>query len=83
MAELNALRAFDRVRVLDTIERSLRAQPETADRKKKRIDLGEGDFIWQLRVGDHRVFYEVSEAERRVLIRYVRLKGRKTTGEVL
>lgn len=83
IAELNELRAFDRVRVLDAVEKSLREVPTSARAKRKRIDLGGGDFIWQLRVGDHRVFYDVFEEERLIVVRYVRLKGRKTTGEIL
>jgi len=48
----------------------------------KRLDLGGGDFIWQLRVGDYRVFYDVNDEERLVIIRHVQRKGQKTTGEI-
>ncbi len=82
-AELNELRAFDRIRVLDSIARGLRATPTTARGKKKKLDLGGGNFIWQFRVGDYRVFYDVIEEERLVIVRHVRHKGRKTTGEIL
>lgn len=82
-AELKALRAFDRVRILDAIARNLREAPTSARGKKKRLDLGGGDFIWQLRVGDHRVFYDVVEEERLVIVRHVRRKGPRTTGEIL
>jgi mRNA-degrading endonuclease RelE of RelBE toxin-antitoxin system len=46
VAELNQLRAFDRVRVLDAIAKSLRNAPASASGKKKRLHLGGGDFIW-------------------------------------
>ena len=37
--------------------------------------------IWQLRIGDHRVFYDVDEGERRVFVRAVRRKPpHRTTG---
>jgi len=83
VAELNELRAFDRVRVLDAIAENLRDAPASAGGKKKRLDLGGGDFIWQLRVDDYRVFYDVVENEEIVIVRHVRLKGRKSTGEIL
>ena len=83
LAELNELRAFDRVRVLDAIAKNLRDAPTRARGKKKRLDLGGGDFIWQLRVSDHRVFYDVIEEQRLVVVRHVRLKGRQSTGEIL
>ena len=83
VAELNELRASHRARVLDAIAKNLRDAPATARGKKKRLDLGGGDFIWQLRVDDYRVFYDVIDEERLVIVRHVRPKGRKTTGEIL
>jgi len=80
-AELNRLRAFDRMRILNAIAKNLRDFPATVRGKKKRLDLGGGNFIWQLRVGD--VFYDVLATERRVIVRHVRRKGRKSTGEIL
>ena len=83
VAELKKLRAFVRMRVLDGIAKALRDKPASASAKKKRLDLGGGELIWQLRVGDQRIFYDVLEEERRVIVRHVRHKGRKTTGEIL
>ena len=39
--------------------------------------------VWQLRVGDFRVFYDADETTRVVWIRAIRRKGRKTTKEIL
>lgn len=39
--------------------------------------------VWQLRVGDSRVFYDVTEAQRQVVVRAIRRKRTKTTKEVL
>ena len=39
--------------------------------------------IWELRVGEHRVFYDVDTADREVIVRAIRRKGRKTTEEIL
>jgi len=82
-AELNRLRAFDRVRVLDAIARHLMVAPATMGGSKKQLDLGGGDIIHQLRVGEYRVFYDVDEGERQVVVRHVRRKGQRTTGEIL
>jgi mRNA-degrading endonuclease RelE of RelBE toxin-antitoxin system len=81
-AELNDLRAFDRVRILDAISRDLTHSPEEPRGRRKRLALGAGGVIWQLRVGDFRVFYDVDEAAAVVIVRHVRRKGRKTTGEI-
>ena len=51
-------------------------------RSKKILDLGEEIFVYQLRVGDFRVFYDVYETEQRVIIRHGRRKGRRTAGEI-
>jgi mRNA-degrading endonuclease RelE of RelBE toxin-antitoxin system len=82
-AELNRLRAFDRVRILDAIKRHLTAAPGIMGGRKKRLDLGSGNVIHQLRVGDYRIFYDVDAAERQVIVRHVRRKGQRTTGEIL
>ena len=40
--------------------------------------------IWELRVGDYRVFYDVSEADITVYVRAIRVKPPgKTTEEIL
>ena len=39
--------------------------------------------VWQLRVGDLRVFYDVDESSRIVIVRAVRRKERKRTEEIL
>jgi len=83
VAELNRLRAFDRVRILDAIKRHLTAAPAAMTGRKKRLHLGSGNVIHQLRVGEYRIFYDVDEAERQVVVRHVRRKGRKTAGAIL
>jgi mRNA-degrading endonuclease RelE of RelBE toxin-antitoxin system len=82
-AELNRLRAFDRGRILDAIKRHLMVAPGITGGRRKRLDLGSGNVIHQLRVGDYRIFYDVDEAKLRVIVRHVRRKGQKTTGEIL
>lgn len=82
-AELRAARAFDRVKILKDISEHLTTAPATMGGRKKKIDLGDGDFVLQLKVGAFRVFYDVDEASKLVTVRHVRHKGRKTTGEIL
>lgn len=83
VAELNQLRAFDRARILNAIEKHLTRNPLTTGGRKKRIERAGGDFIHQLRVGDYRVFYDVEDAIRLVVVLHVRRKGQRTTGEIL
>ncbi len=64
LADLKALRAFDRAAVLDTIERILRAAPtQTGQSRIKRL-RGLDSPQYRLRVGEFRVFYDVAEEVR-------------------
>lgn len=85
--ELRALKAFDRERVLDAIEKSLRHEPtkETTNLKKlePRPELSQLGPLWELRVDEYRVFYRVFENEILVLVVKVARKGRKRTKDVL
>ena len=76
--ELRALRRWDAARVVAAIERELSTEPTTATKNKKQ--LSGSDAVWELRVGDFRVFYDVTGPV--VTILAVRRKGRKTTGEI-
>ena len=80
--ELRAIRAFERARILGDIAEQLTSRPHVVEGRKKRIELGEGDAIFQLRVGAYRVFYDVDPEALRVTVRHVRRKGRRTTGEI-
>ncbi|MEK6606524.1 MAG: type II toxin-antitoxin system RelE/ParE family toxin [Myxococcota bacterium] len=82
-AELQRIRAYDRVRILDEIAKHLAEAPLAMKGRRKKLDLGDGDFVYQLRVGEFRVFYDVDENEGAVIVRHVRRKGRNTTGETL
>jgi len=41
------------------------------------------DTVWELRVGEYRVFYDVDSDRSVVIVQAVRRKGRRTTGETL
>lgn len=89
VGELKAIRAFDRRRIVDEINGELAHQSAVATRNRKRLGAVVPDFeyippVWELRVGDYRVFYDVDEATRIVNVRAVRLKGQgRTTEEII
>ena len=88
-AELDELRSYDRNRVLDEIEEQWTHSPTKVSRRKKVLQALEPPWdqlgpVWQLRVGDYRVFYDVVEREKLVIVRAVRRKAaRRTTEEIL
>jgi mRNA-degrading endonuclease RelE of RelBE toxin-antitoxin system len=77
--DLGFLPAHMRARMLDAIERGLRHEPLRASRNRKPLS-GALAPRWELRVGEHRVFYRVAGATVQVL-RIMR-KGRKSTGDL-
>jgi mRNA-degrading endonuclease RelE of RelBE toxin-antitoxin system len=89
VGELKAIRAFERRRIVDEINGQLAHQPTLVTRNRNRLDAVSPDFkhvppIWELRVGDYRVFYDVDGASRIVFVRAVRLKGQgRTTEEIV
>jgi mRNA-degrading endonuclease RelE of RelBE toxin-antitoxin system len=87
--DLAGLRAFDRKQILDHIDLQLTHEPITETRNKKRLVGLEPPWeqagpVWELRVGEFRVFYAVDEEESRVLVRAIRHKPpHKTLEEIL
>jgi mRNA-degrading endonuclease RelE of RelBE toxin-antitoxin system len=85
---LEALRSFDRNRILDQIALQLRSTPTVVTARRKLLLGATPSFehvqpVWQLRVGDFRVIYDVDGREQMVIVRAVLHKGKKTTGEIL
>jgi mRNA-degrading endonuclease RelE of RelBE toxin-antitoxin system len=89
-ADLADLRAFDHRRVLDAIRFQLTAAPDAESRSCK--CLGDGlsaSFVyvpplWELKVGEFRVFYELEANESIVYVHAVRRKPpHMTTAQVL
>ena len=70
--------------MLEAIERNLR---EPSRNRKELTGLvppwEHVQPVWELRVGDHRVFYDAETEGRQVIVRAIRRKGRWTTKEVL
>ena len=83
--DLRNIQVYYRNRILDSIEEQLTHEPETATRNRKLLENLTPPWqtvapIWELRVGEYRVFYDVSPAESVVYVRAVRKKppGTKT-----
>ncbi len=87
--DFKTLRAYERKRILDTIEEQLTYEPMRRTHNKKILAglAPPWDHIepaWQLRVDEYRVFYDVDEEASTVLVRAVRHKPpHKTTEEIL
>ena len=87
--ELDALRPYDRNRILDEIEEQLSLEPGGVTRRKKVLEAVEPPWdqvgpVWQLSVGDFRVFYDIVEEDLLVIVRAVREKpAHRTTDQIL
>ena len=79
-SDLNEMSVFDRRVVLDGIAANLKHEPTLETRNRKRLGPGlEVGFefvppLWELRIREFRVFYDVNEELHCVYIRRVRLK---------
>jgi mRNA-degrading endonuclease RelE of RelBE toxin-antitoxin system len=87
--DLAEIRAFDRSRILKAIELQLSSDPCVETRNRKVLVNLIPPFeavppIWELRIGEHRIFYDVDLDEGTVYVRAVRRKPlHKTTKEIL
>jgi len=87
--DLKRVPAHYRCIILDAMEAHLSRNPEQGTRRKKMLVSLVPNFeartpVWQLRVGDYRVFYDVDQAEKIVYVRLVRKKpAPRSTEEIL
>ena len=84
--DLRNIRIYYRNQILDAIEEQLAREPETRTKNRKLLENLIPPWqrvapIWELRVGEYRVFYDVSAAESVVYVRAVRRKPRGTKTE--
>ena len=89
LEDVKGLRVTDRKRILDKIDEQLQDNPTQQTRNKK-VLVGlkppweHEEPVWELRIGAYRVFYDVDEQEKRVIVRAVRTKPpHKTTEDIL
>ena len=84
--DLAGLRAFERERILDRIEQELIYQPTKETRNKKTLrgmtpPWEHAEPVWELRVDEYRVFYDIDETAGRVTVRAIRHKPPHRTTE--
>lgn len=87
--DMRKIPLYYRNTILDAIEEELTHQPQTISKNRKILVNLNPPWdaeppIWELRVGDYRVFYDVSETAKKVYVRAIKLKPRgKRTEEIL
>ena len=87
--ELECVPPFYRRVIEKTVKTRLRHEPNRPSKNCKRLDPLVASFVyepplWELRVGEWRVFYDLDEEDRRVIVRSIRRKpmGKTTEGIV-
>ena len=88
-ADLKRIQRNRRSQVLDRIEVQLKEEPVRHSRNRK-ILIGfvppwdHQQPVWEVRIGNYRVFYDVHEANETVIVRAVRYKPpHQTTEDIL
>ena len=87
--DLKGLRVVDRRKILDAVEKQLQGEPDKETRHRKILVGLVPPFdavppVWQLSVGEFRVFYDLDELGKAVYVRAIRRKPpHKTTKEIL
>lgn len=80
--ELNGIKKNERNKIIDELDKQLLDQPNVSTRNRKCLGTVEAGFeheppLWELRVGEYRVFYDVNEDTQIVTVRAVRQKSAK------
>jgi mRNA-degrading endonuclease RelE of RelBE toxin-antitoxin system len=84
--ELQAIKSFYRTQIIDAIDEQLTHEP-TVETRNRKILIGfqsnfkHGDPVWELRVGQYRVYYDVSEESMTVIVQAIRKKPPHMTTE--
>jgi len=87
--DLKNIRAYERVKILDGIDKQLMHEPSVQTRNRKILVglIPPWEYIepvWELRIGEYRVFYDVDEESSAVIVRAIRHKpANKKTEEIL
>ena len=85
--EVERLPTFQQRRIIESIEQQLSLEPSGPTRRRKCLLGLAPSFehvlpVWQLRVGDYRIFYDVDETKQLVNIRAIRRKGTQQTEDI-
>jgi mRNA interferase RelE/StbE len=77
--ELDALRSYDRTIMVEAMQTHLKNEPTKVSRARiKKLDQP-AISQYRLRVGDYRVYYDVEESEKHVIVIQIYDKGRGPT----
>jgi mRNA-degrading endonuclease RelE of RelBE toxin-antitoxin system len=84
--ELQSIKPYYQRRIVEAIDQQLVHEPEVETKNRKiltgfKADFEHDDPVWELRVGQYRVYYDVSTEGQSVLVRAVREKPPHTTTE--
>ena len=84
LRELNSFKPFVRRQIRDAIDEQLAFEPDKAARNRKMLAVEQAGFafvppLWELRVGSHRVFYDIDLDANTVYVRAIRLKPPHST----
>jgi mRNA-degrading endonuclease RelE of RelBE toxin-antitoxin system len=84
--EIQALKPFHRRKIVESINTQLTCETKAETRNRKLLTGVEPSFehkppIWELRVGEFRVYYDIDDELKTVSIRSVRHKPPHTTTE--
>lgn len=84
--ELQAIKVFERRKITQAIDEQLTHEPTNETRNRKLLAGIQPNFeheppVWELRVDEHRVYYDVNEELKTVSIRSIRRKPPHTTTE--
>jgi mRNA-degrading endonuclease RelE of RelBE toxin-antitoxin system len=84
--ELEAIKPYHRRRIVEAIDQQLTQEPNVETRNRKLLVGFQPAFehdppLWELRVGSYRVYFDVSEELKTVVVRAVREKPSHTTTE--
>ena len=79
LKELQAIKIFYRREIAQAIDEQLHHQATTPTRHRKILQVTDASFaidppLWELRIGDFRVFYDVAEQSQTVYVRAIREK---------
>lgn len=87
--ELLAIKKFYRERIVDAVDKQLTYEPTVETKNRKILSGFQPDFeheppVWELRVAQYRVLYDVDEEGKTVMVRAVRQKPpHKTTEQIV
>ena len=79
VADIRWLHRIEQVEVYDSIPLYLRDQPDQASRRRRRMDPNPLGAVWELRLDELRVYYDIEEETHAVRVLRV---GRKTRNRV-